>query len=79
MGKELEESASDRYMISGRLSKKAAAGWRDFCDANGISLTAFLEIAGLDLADDSSPSKVPERRKMVEKAKAIDTRRRGRR
>ncbi|MEM7467975.1 MAG: hypothetical protein AAF387_13960 [Pseudomonadota bacterium] len=74
-----KEPAVDRQMISGRLSQKAAAGWRDFCDANGVSLTAFLEVAGLDLADDDTPSKIEARRQMVAKAKLLDTKRRGRR
>ena len=71
-----EKQEPQREMLNARLSPEAAAGWRDFCRANGVSLTAFMEVAGLDLAADSAPSNILDRRRMVEEARAIDMQRR---
>ena len=75
----MDERAEERRIISARLSAEAAAGWREFCRANGVSLTAFMEVAGRDLAEDSAPSSVKARQEMVEAAREIDMRRRERR
>ena len=75
----LGEKSEDRLMVSVRLSPEAARGWREFCRKNGISLTAFMEVAGVDLANDLAPSSIPERQRMVEQAREIDISRRERR
>ncbi len=73
-------SSSDgkRQVISARLSDEAAEGWRSFCSKAGVSLAAFLEVAGLELASESFPPSVNERRQMVEKAREVDRKRRER-
>ena len=69
----------ERIAINARLSRASAEGWRGFCQANGISLSAFLEVVGLNLAGDTAPSRIPERDRMVEAARAVDIERRNRR
>lgn len=74
-----EENMDARVVVSARVSKEAATGWRAFCDENGISLSALLEVAGRQLANETFPPRVEERRKMVEEARKIDIQRRARR
>lgn len=74
-----QDKAQDRVTISGKVSPESAAGWRSFCEQNGITVAAMLEIAGLQLAAESFPPKVKERREMVEMARKIDRDRRDRR
>ena len=69
----------DRVTISAKISPEASLGWRNFCDQNGISVAAMLEIAGVQLANEAFPPKVEERRKMVHLAREIDRQRRDRR
>ena len=66
-------------MISGRVSASSAEGWRKFCEANGISLSAFLEAAGQALAKETYPPSVEERQRLVEAARRVDLERRSRR
>ena len=73
------DRGTEREIISARLSPRAAQGWRDFCRRNGVSLTAFMEVAGRDLAADESPSLIPDRQRLVDAARSIDIERRDRR
>ena len=69
----------DREVLSARVSPEAAAGWREFCARAGISLAAFLEVAGRELAEESFPPSVSARRRMVDAAREVDRHRRSRR
>ncbi|MDJ0640177.1 MAG: hypothetical protein QNJ20_15215 [Paracoccaceae bacterium] len=71
--------AEDREVISAKVSQGSAAGWRKFCEDNGVSLAALLEVAGLHLADETNPPTTTERIEMIEEARAIDIQRRSRR
>ena len=62
--------------ISVKVSKDAAEGWKSFCDKNGVTLSAFIEVAGLSLINETAPPMVEERVKMVEKAREVDRTRR---
>lgn len=73
------ETADERMIVSGRVSAIAADGWRTFCEANGISLSGFLEAAGLALAKETFPPSIEARRALVEEARRVDLRRRSRR
>ena len=44
-----------KKVISAKISKESADGWRDFCHVNGVSLTALIEVAGLQLAQETNP------------------------
>ena len=70
---------AEREVITAKISRKAADGWRQFCAANGVTLTALIEVAGLDLAKETSPPTVEARVKMVQRAREIDLERRSRR
>ena len=70
---------SDKKVISAKISKESADGWRDFCHDNGVSLTALIEVAGLQLAQETHPPTVQARVKMVEEARRVDIERRARR
>ena len=67
-----------RKVISAKLSKEAAEGWRKFCHGNGVSLSAMMEVAGLQLGEEPAPPNHPTRIEMVEQARAIDIERRSR-
>ena len=71
--------SDERVVITAKISSQSAAGWRNFCDQNGISLTAMLEVAGLELAEETAPPIVEARQKMVEAARVVDGSRRARR
>ena len=62
--------------ISVKVSKDSAEGWKGFCDKNGVTLSAFIEVAGLMLVDETVPPTVKERARMVEKAREVDRTRR---
>jgi len=66
-------------VISAKIAGRAARGWRDFCERNGVSVTAMLEVAGLELEGETSPPTVEARQRMVEAARELDMRRRRRR
>ena len=70
---------SDKKVISAKISKESADGWRDFCHDNGVSLTALIEVAGLQLAQETNPPTIEARVKMVEEARRVDIDRRMRR
>ena len=74
----MTDNDQPREIVSGRVSTQSAKGWRDFCHANGISLAAFLEVAGQALAEETFPPSVEERRLMVERARQVDQQRRSR-
>jgi len=68
-----------REIVSGRVSITAAEGWRNFCEGNGISLSAFLEAAGLALVKETFPPSIAARRALVDEARRVDLQRRSRR
>lgn len=73
------EAVDDRKVITAKISRESAEGWRKFCVANGVTLTALIEVAGLDLAVESSPPAVEARIKMIARAREVDLARRSRR
>jgi hypothetical protein len=68
-----------REILSAKISKRSAEGWKRFCHGNGISLTAMIEVAGLQLADEQVPPRIEARVEMVKQAREIDIERRSRR
>lgn len=73
-----DDDASEREVLSAKVSSQAAEGWRSFCLAHGVSLTAMLEVAGLELAAETMPPSEEGRLRMVLKAREVDMRRRSR-
>ena len=73
-----DDAPEEREILSAKISRKSAEGWRQFCAANGISLTAMLEVAGLELADEPVPPKTDARIRMIAGAREVDIRRRSR-
>lgn len=71
-----DEQSEGRVVITARISPESAAGWRRFCDASGVSMTAMLEAAGRDLAEETFPPTAKERQRMVLNAREIDRQRR---
>ncbi|MEM7067717.1 MAG: hypothetical protein AAF478_02440 [Pseudomonadota bacterium] len=71
------DNPETREVLSAKISAIAVAGWRDFCALHGITLTAMLEVAGRELADNLNEPIEP-RRKMIEKAREVDRLRRRR-
>lgn len=69
-------SSEERVVITAKVSRDAAEGWRQFCDGNGVSLTSMLEIAGLELANESLPPTVEARQRMIGRAREVDRERR---
>ena len=74
----MSATRDSRKVISAKLSKEAAEGWQRFCHGNGVSLSAMMEVAGLQLGDEPVPPSHPTRVEMVEQARAIDIERRSR-
>ena len=74
-----DETSAERVVITAKISRRAAEGWRNFCDVNGVSLTAMLEVAGIDLAQETSPPSVTARLQMIVDAREVDRLRRMRR
>ena len=70
--------SNKRETLSAKISKESANGWKTFCRENGVSLTAMIEVAGLELAQESSPPTVPARIEMIKKAREVDIARRAR-
>ncbi len=66
-----------REVLSAKISSYAVAGWRDFCARHGITITAMLEIAGRELAEESDPP-IKARQSMIKKARKVDLQRRKR-
>ncbi len=69
---------SPEITISVKVSTQSADGWKQFCNQNGITLSAFIEVAGLQLLGETAPPKVKARQEMVEMAREIDQLRRAR-
>ena len=72
----MSKNTGPQITLSAKVSQQSANGWKDFCSQNGITLSAFLEVAGLQLVNETAPPKVEERVKMVELARQIDQQRR---
>ena len=75
----MSKNVTPQITLSAKVSQQSADGWKNFCSKNGITLSAFLEVAGLQLLNETAPPKVEERVKMVELARQIDQQRRVRR
>lgn len=73
-----EDPSDEREVLSAKISRAAADGWRGFCSANGISLTSMLEVAGLELGRETIPPTLEVRNRMVSAAREIDINRRSR-
>ncbi len=71
------DNPDTREILSAKISSESATGWREFCYAHGITLTAMLEVAGLDLAKESNPP-IKARQRMIENAREVDRIRRAR-
>lgn len=74
----LSDLENEREVLSAKISKESADGWKKFCHGNGVSLTAMIEVAGLQLAEEQVPPKVEARKQMVELAREVDIARRSR-
>ena len=72
----MPKKISPEITLSVKVTAKSADGWKAFCEKNGITLSAFIEVAGLQLLGETSPPTVKERQIMVEKAREIDQKRR---
>jgi len=72
------DAPEEREILSVKISKKSIEGWRDFCAHGGVSLTALVEVAGLQLADETMPPKVQARMEMIKLAREVDLERRSR-
>lgn len=68
----------DREILTAKISRQAAAGWRNFCDSNGVSITALIEVAGKELAAETMPPTVEARQRMIIQAREVDRLRRSR-
>ena len=73
-----DDAAEEREILSAKISRQSAEGWRNYCAANGISLTSMLEVAGLELAVEPVPPMTEARIEMIEKARQVDIKRRSR-
>jgi hypothetical protein len=73
------DSAEDREVLTAKISAFSADGWRSFCSLHGITVTAMLEVAGRNLAEETMPPTVEARKKMVLDAREVDRLRRSRR
>jgi len=74
----MSEDKETREVLSAKISKPAAEGWKRFCRGNGISLTAMIEVAGLQLGEEQVPPGIQARVDMVDLAREIDIARRSR-
>ena len=77
-GEKHNDHPSEREILSVKISKKSIEGWRTFCAHGGISLTALVEVVGLQLSNETMPPKVPARLEMIKLAREIDMARRSR-
>ena len=73
-----DEDLHEKEVQTARISRRAAAGFRSFCAAHGITVTGFLEVAGRELAAESPEVRVEMRREMIEMARRVDLERRSR-
>ena len=68
-----------REILSAKISCESAEGWRDFCAQHGIYVTAYMEVNGRSLREETNPLAGAVRRRMIEDARAVDKERRSRR
>lgn len=69
----------DRAALHAYLSKPAHAGWTEFSEPNGVSLTSLLEALGLELRAELEETRPDElRQSWVKEARRIDAERRRR-
>lgn len=61
-----------------RLSEESRRGWDKVALANGVSLTAFIEAIGLDMAERGIAVENRQGHDIIARARAIDQERRGR-
>jgi hypothetical protein len=74
--KKQNHGTSERVALSAKVSEEAAHGWRIFCSGNGISLSAMLEVAGLELTAETIPPTEKARQRMILMAREVDRMRR---
>lgn len=74
-----KDKLEEREILSAKISREAAEGWRGFCASNGISVSAFLEVAGRELAKETIPPTTLAHERMVITAREVDIERRSRR
>ena len=74
----MSKSNTDREVLSAKISLEAVNGWKKFCQANGVTLTAMIEVAGIELGKETHPPTIPTRINMVGMAREIDISRRSR-
>ena len=74
-----KKTPAPRAILSARVSEDSAEGWHSFCDKNGVSLSAIIEVTGLELLNEQSPPIEPMRQRLVAEARTIDIQRRTRR
>lgn len=72
----MPKKVSPEITLSVKVTANSAEGWKGFCEKNGITLSAFIEVAGLQLLNETAPPTIKERQVMVEKAREIDQKRR---
>ena len=73
-----KKTPSDRAILSARVTEDSAEGWHSFCEKNGVSLSAIIEVTGLELLNEQSPPIEPMRQRLVTEARAVDIQRRAR-
>ena len=72
----MSKSKSPEVTLSVKVTSKSAEGWKKFCEKNGVTLSAFIEVAGLELVNETAPPKVKARQEMIIQAREIDQKRR---
>ncbi len=72
-----DEGNNARVVISAKVSRASADGWKTFCRENGVSMAAVLEVTGRMLGADHAPTH-EVRVRMVDEARAVDIARRSR-
>lgn len=77
---EPQETSSERRSINCRVSVDAYDAWREFCEANGVSLTAVLEAIAFEMRQLLQDREMaPVETAIVDHARRIDAERRARR
>ncbi len=73
-----DEGNNARVVISAKVSRASADGWKAFCRENGVSMAAVLEVAGRMLGAGRLSTHDDIRVRMVDDARAVDIARRSR-
>ncbi|NND48984.1 MAG: hypothetical protein HKN60_01895 [Rhizobiales bacterium] len=73
-----DDKPGKREILVAKISAPSAEGWRCFCEQNGISLTAMLEIVCRDLGDGTLPASQEGLDQLVVSAREVDRARRSR-